>query len=134
MNDHQQGLQRASATNREQHPVTSTKPDRRTERLQELYQSALDLPDPRQFATRYAMTELLDIGSTLAEAIKEEFKGQKRSLRELRKSALPAIGNLAALHRQATRYAQLDRELGARESDMPSESLPPPPHLDTGDT
>lgn len=134
MNDHRQGLQQAAATTREQHPLAPAKSDRRSERLRELYQSALDLPDPRQFATRYAMAELLDVGSTLAEAIKEEFRGQKRSLRELRKSALPAIGNLAALHRQATRYAHLDHELGARDSDMPSESLPPPPHLDSGET
>lgn len=134
MNDHRQVLQQASVTSREQHPVAPTKPDRQTERLQELYQSALDLPDPRQFATRHTMALLFDVGSMLAESIKDEFQGQKRSLRELRKSVLPAIGDLAALHRQAIRYAQLDRELGARELDIPSESLPPPPHLDTGDT
>lgn len=134
MNDHRQGLQQASAASRERHPAAPTKADRRTERLQELYQSALDLPDPRQFATRYAMAELLDVGSMLAEAIQDECRGQKRSLRELRKSALPAIGNLTALHRQAMRYSQLDHELGARESVMPSELLPPPPHLNTGDT
>ncbi len=134
MNDHQQGSQQASAPSRGQHPNAPVKSDRRRERLLELYQSALDLPDPKHFATRHAWAELLDVGSTLAEAIKGVFRGQKPSLRELRKTALPAINNLAALHRQAARYAQLDNELSGRDADPPLESLPPPPHLDSGET
>ena len=72
------------------------------------------------------MAELMDVGSSLAEVIKQEFRSQPRTLRDLRKTGLRAIGSLAALHRSACRYAQFERQLEAVDDSDDLRTLPAP--------
>ncbi len=73
------------------------------------------------------MAELLEVGSALTEAIKGELRERKQTLREMRKGRLQAIGYLGVLHRQISRYAQIDRDLSAA-SDADGPPALPPPH------
>ncbi len=138
MDDHCKGSKEPLINPRKQHAegLTQTKAtDRHGERLQELYASALDLQDPRQSNIRYAMAELLDVGSSLADAIKGELRERKQTLREMRKGPMQAISSLGVIHRQATRYAQLDHDIAAaREAETPLAPQLPPPHDDSGET
>lgn len=130
MGDHRKGSVETSVDSRKQHAAGLPRPnatDRHHERLQDLYASALDVQDPRQSSIRYAMAELLEVGSALTDAIKGEMRERKQTLREMRKGPLQAIGYLGVLHRQISRYAQIDRDLSAA-SDADGPPALPPPH------
>jgi hypothetical protein len=82
----------------------------RIERLQDLYAAAVEEPDPLRANVRAATADLLEITYRLGTAIKARMGSGETGLEAYQETVMPAIGTLGLLHRQATRYVQLDRD------------------------
>jgi hypothetical protein len=99
--------------------------DRRIERIRDLVADALQEPDPLRANLRAATADLFELGFRLSTGIKAAMSVTSCSLED-HEAVMPALSNLALLHRQATRYIQLDRawasERGTAEE---PESQPP---------
>ncbi len=81
-------------------------------RIKDLQESALEADDPRRAVILIATSKIMDIGNMIADAIANELSKNTSSLKTVQE-AVPAINSLTLLHRQATRYFQLDREVAA---------------------
>ena len=92
------------------------KNDRRLERLQDLLAEALEEPDALRANLRAATADLLAIGYRLAAGIKAGMELARRDPKA-HKDVMPAIGSMALVHRQATRYVQLDRDWASEEGE-----------------
>ncbi len=89
--------------------------DRRIRRLQDLRVDAVQEPDPLRSNLRAATADLLEIGYRLGVGIKAVMGADPASL-DRYAEAMPAIGSMALVYRQATRFIQLDRERAAGEN------------------
>ena len=89
-------------------------PDHRIQRLQDLHADALQEPDPLHRTSAHATADLLEIGYRLGAGIKAVMGSEPTSLARYAE-ALPAIGSMALVYRQATRFVQLDRERAAQD-------------------
>jgi hypothetical protein len=118
MDDHHERNSASAATDQTQDTTGVAKGsktvDRRIQRLQDLYVQALEEPDPLRANLRAAMADLLEIGYRLGSGIKVAMGSESTGL-ELYKDVMPAIGSMALVHRQATRYIQLDRDQASGE-------------------
>lgn len=83
--------------------------DQRNERIRELHASVLEVSDPLRAGIRIATADLLEISSLMGSAIKAALIAGKTDLRGIER-AMPAINSLTLVHRQTTRYVQLDRD------------------------
>ena len=90
------------------------KGDRRIERFRDLLEDALEEPDPLRANLRAAIADLLEIGYRLGAGIKATMGSEPKSLARYEELA-PAISSMALVHRQATRYVQLDQERASGE-------------------
>lgn len=105
--------------------------DSRKERFDALREEATAFKSPLRRAARFAAAELLEIGSHLAESIKQGFSGPVKSPKDLPRNLLSALGKLAGIHRSASRYAQLDEKLGRNADDPePIDHLESSPKID----
>ncbi len=86
--------------------------DRRIERLQDLLADALKESDPLRASLRAAAADLLEIGYRLGVGIKAAMGSESTDL-ETCAAVMPAISSMALVHRQATRYIQLDQSRAA---------------------
>ena len=82
--------------------------DERDARLGELRKTALEVVDPLRASIRLATASLLEMGALMGTAIKAALVA-RNDLRGVER-ALPAINSLTLVHRQTTRYVQLDRD------------------------
>jgi hypothetical protein len=94
-----------------------THQDRRVQRLEELTAEALDEPDALRANVRAATAQLLDIGYQLGDEIKTRHDlGFTKP--KARRGGAGAINTLMLVHRQITRYVQLDQQWASdRNSD-----------------
>ena len=91
--------------------------DRRVQRLEELTAEALDEPDALRANVRAATAQLLDIGYQLGDEIKTRHDLGLTKPKAKRDGA-GAINTLMLVHRQVTRYVQLDQQWASeRNSD-----------------
>jgi hypothetical protein len=91
--------------------------DRRVQRLEELTAEALDEPDALRANVRVATAQLLDIGYQLGDEIKTRHDLGLTKPKAKRDGA-GAINTLMLVHRQITRYVQLDQQWASeRNSD-----------------
>ena len=88
--------------------------DRRIQRLEDLLAEALKESDPLRASLRAAAADLLEIGYRLGAGVKAAMRPELSSL-ESYEAVLPAINSMALIHRQATRYVQLDRDRASSE-------------------
>ena len=88
--------------------------DRRMQRLEDLREEALEEPDPLRANLRAATADLLEIGYRLGVGIRAAM-GSPSTGWEAYEEVTPAIGSMALVHRQATRYVQLDRQWASGE-------------------
>ena len=90
---------------------------RRAQRLEELTAEALDEPDALRANVRAATAQLLDIGYQLGDEIKTRHDFGLTKPKAKRDGA-GAINTLMLVHRQITRYVQLDQQWASeRNSD-----------------
>jgi hypothetical protein len=89
-------------------------PDHRIQRLQDLRADALQESDPLRSNLRAATADLLEIGYRLGAGIKAVMGSEPTSLARYAE-AMPAIGSMTLVYRQATRFVQLDRERAAQD-------------------
>lgn len=80
--------------------------DEHDARLRELRETAREASDPLRASIRLATASLLEMGALMGTAIKAALVAQN-DLRGVER-AMPAINSLTLVHRQATRYVQLD--------------------------
>jgi hypothetical protein len=100
------------AIDKPQPALTAKRPkddDRRIARLRDLLEDALDEPDPLRANLRAAIADLLEIGYRLGAGIKATMGSEPKSLAR-HEELVPVISSMALVHRQATRYVQLDQE------------------------
>jgi len=91
--------------------------DRRVQRLEELTAEALDEPDALRANVRAATAQLLDIGYQLGDEIKTRHD-LSLTKPKARRDGAGAINTLMLVHRQITRYVQLDQQWASeRNSD-----------------
>jgi hypothetical protein len=83
--------------------------DRRIQRLRDLREDALDEPNALRANLRAATADLLEIGYRLSTGINAAMRPASNGM-ETCAEVMPAINSMALVHRQATRYVQLDRE------------------------
>ena len=116
MDDHEELSNVTAARDKEQIVAATPRKiaDRRIQRLHDLYSEALQEPHPLRANLRAAAADLLEISFRLSAAIKTTM-GVGATDMDTYKEALPAIGSLALINRQATRYIQLDRDWGSEE-------------------
>ncbi len=88
--------------------------DRRRERLQDLQAEACEEPDSLRASICCAAAELFEIGYLISTAIKETLPAGTSDLRAIA-DVMPAISSLAAVHRQASRYVQFERDWAAEQ-------------------
>lgn len=88
--------------------------DEHDARIRELRETALEALDPLRASIRLATASLLEIGTLMGTAIKDALV-TRNDLREVER-AMPAINGLTLVHRQTTRYVQLDRDWVANDS------------------
>jgi hypothetical protein len=94
-----------------------THQDRRAQRLEELKVEALDEPDALRANVRAATAQLLDIGYQFGDEIKAGLDFGLTKPKAKRDGA-GAINTLLLVHRQITRYVQLDQQWASeRDSD-----------------
>lgn len=138
MDDRQENAEKPVAAERARSVAADTSPptaDRRSERLGDLYVAALNEPDPYRSSVRTASAELFEVASLLTDAVKNEFRVHKPALREIQRYALPVISTVSLLHRQATRYVQLDQNwTSRRNAGQRSESRRQLPNHEPGET
>ena len=91
-------------------PGRPSSDDLKRQRRHDLLADGLDDPDPLRANLRAAMTELLEISTRLGANIVADMDAGP-SNRELRMEVMPVVNVAVQVHRQITRYAQLDREL-----------------------
>ena len=101
-----------------------TTADRRLQRLQDLREEALDEPNPVRANLRAATADLLEIGYRLGAAIRTTLDRESAGL-ETYEEVTPAIGSMSLVHRQATRYVQLDREWASEQNAGRGKGRPP---------
>lgn len=77
--------------------------------------TAIELENPRQAVARFATAKLMAVTAELADDVESRLRENPLTLRELRKDAAPILHCLAAISRQAARFAQLDRDFDAKE-------------------
>jgi len=107
--------------------------DRRIQRLQDLRKEALDEPNPLRANLRAATADLLEIGYRLSAGIRAVMGSGSAGL-EAYEEVLPAIGSMALVHRQATRYVQLDRDwVSEPEAGRGADIQPPTSSDDVGE-
>jgi hypothetical protein len=90
--------------------------DRRIERLEDLLAEALKEPDPLRASLRAATADLLEIGYRLGTGIKAAMGAESGIAEKMFEAVTPAVNTLALVHRQATRYVQLDRDRASDEN------------------
>jgi hypothetical protein len=88
--------------------------DLRVRRLQDMVAEALEDADPLRANLRAAVADLMEIGYRLGDAVKATMSSS-RSLDAV-ETVMPAIANMALVHRQATRYIQLGRDQAADDT------------------
>ena len=106
---HELGEEKATAQGAVAEQTLNTA-DHRIERLQDLYVAAVEDPDPLRANVRAATADLLEINYRLGTAIKAAMGSGATGLEAYKETVTPAIGTMGLLHRQATRYVQLDRD------------------------
>lgn len=84
--------------------------DRHVQRLDDLLANALEESDPLRGNVRAAAAELLAMAHCLAVSIKAVMGPEASRLKTYSSLVMPAIDRMAVMHRQATRYLQLDRD------------------------
>jgi hypothetical protein len=89
--------------------------DHRIQRLQDLLADALGEPDPLRANLRAAAADLLEIAYRLGAGIKGTMSAAGPDDPEGYEQVMPAINSMATIHRQATRYIQLDRDWASGE-------------------
>jgi len=82
---------------------------RRTQRLDELTDKALDELDPLRANLKAAAAQLFDIGYRLGDEVRNSI-GSGRSKRKPRRESAGEVSTLMLVHRQITRYVQLDQQ------------------------
>ena len=90
--------------------------DRRIQRLRDLLEDALAERDPLRANLRAALADLLEIAYRLDAGIKATMGAEPKSL-TMHEELLPAINSMALVHRQVTRYVQLDQERAKSRTD-----------------
>jgi hypothetical protein len=88
--------------------------DLRIQRLDDLLAEAMGESDPLRASLRAAAADLLEIGYRLGTGIKATMGSASMGL-EAYEAVMPAINSMALVHRQATRYVQLDRDQASSE-------------------
>ncbi|MGO8691453.1 MAG: hypothetical protein ACLQLG_17660 [Thermoguttaceae bacterium] len=83
--------------------------DRRTQRLEDLTIEALQEPNALRATVKAATAQLLDIGFRLGDEIKGTISTQPAKAKS-RQNGVGAINTLMLVHRQVTRYVQLDQQ------------------------
>ena len=83
--------------------------DRRTQRLEDLTAEALEESDALRANVMAATAQLLDIGYRLGDEIKAS-RGPRLTKPKAQQDGAGAINTLMLVHRQITRYVQLDQK------------------------
>jgi len=80
----------------------------RSQRFRDLRKVALEEADPLRSNLRSAAADLLELGYLLSEGIRAAMRAAANGL-EVYEDVAPAIDRMALVHRQATRYVQIDQ-------------------------
>ena len=89
--------------------------DRRTERLEDLTTEALKDPDALRATVKAATAQLLDIGYRMGDEIKATV-GSHPARSKSHQDGMGAINALMLVHRQITRYVQLDQQWASEKT------------------
>ncbi len=83
--------------------------ERRTQRLDELTDEALDEPDPLRASLKAASAQLFDIAYRLGDEVRN-YIGSNRTKRKARRESAKEVSTLMLVHRQIKQYVQLDQQ------------------------
>ena len=83
--------------------------ERRTQRLDELTDEALDEPDPLRANLKAASAQLFDIAYQLGDEVRNNI-ASNRAKRKARRESTKEVSTLMLVHRQIKQYVQLDQQ------------------------
>ena len=89
--------------------------DRRRRRLEDLTDQALEELDPLRANLKAAAAQLFDIGFRLGDELKTNI-GSEQAKSKARREAAGGVNTVMLVHRQITRYVQLDQQWDTRKS------------------
>lgn len=110
--DHESAKINATASRPEQIPAVEKRQrqvERQAQRLEDLTAEALEDPDSLRASVKAAIAQLLDIGFRMGEEIKAGM-GRGPSKGRSNQDGPAGISTLMLVHRQITRYVQLDQQ------------------------
>jgi hypothetical protein len=96
--------------------------DRRTQRIDDLTDQALQEADPLRAILRAATAQLFEMGFNLGDELQDNV-GPQRSGRKVR-HAVKEVGDLMLVHRQITRYVQLDQQWSKEKASARGGNMP----------
>lgn len=97
--------------------------DGRTQRLEDLTTEALAEPDALRATVKVATAQLLDIGYRMGDEITAT-GNSRRAKSKSRRDGGEAINTLMLVHRQITRYVQLDQQWASEKTPNKETNVP----------
>jgi hypothetical protein len=97
--------------------------DRRTQRVDDLTDQALQEADPLRAILRAATAQLFEMGFNLGDELQDSVS-RRRDKPKVRRGASGEVSELMVVHRQITRYVQLDQQWSKEKASAKGGNMP----------